>query len=80
MVIDWGADQNSPSPGNIQRGLYGINDGENINAINAGFGSWHAGVCNFVMGDGAVKAMSNTTAYRILACLSTCDDGISVTP
>jgi prepilin-type N-terminal cleavage/methylation domain-containing protein/prepilin-type processing-associated H-X9-DG protein len=25
-----------------------------------GFGSWHPGACNFVMGDGAVKSISNT--------------------
>jgi len=28
---------------------------------NAGFGSWHPGICNFLLGDGAVRAISITT-------------------
>ena len=54
------------------------------NAFNApmrgyGFGSWHAGVCNFLMGDGSVKAMSVTTPPKMLRYLSVVHDGENVT-
>jgi prepilin-type N-terminal cleavage/methylation domain-containing protein/prepilin-type processing-associated H-X9-DG protein len=39
------------------------------------FGSWHAGVCNFVFGDGSVKALNNNMATRPLAQLTTRDAG-----
>ena len=42
------------------------------------FGSWHTGVCNFLMGDGAVRAVNVTTpAETILYPLSNVDDGAS---
>ena len=42
------------------------------------FGSWHTGVCNFLMGDGAVRAVNVTTpAEAILFPLSNVDDGAS---
>jgi len=42
------------------------------------FGSWHAGVSNFLMGDGAVRAVNVTTpAESILFPLSNVDDGVS---
>ncbi|MDO5553077.1 MAG: DUF1559 domain-containing protein [Planctomycetia bacterium] len=44
-----------------------------------GFGSWHAGVCNFLMGDGSVKSVSVTTLPAILADLSIVNDGETVT-
>jgi hypothetical protein len=31
-----------------------------------GFGSWHSGVCPFLLGDGSVQGISNTTAELIL--------------
>ena len=44
----------------------------------AHFGAIHTGVCNFVMGDGSVHSLSVSTPDPILACLSTCMDGNSV--
>lgn len=43
-----------------------------------GFGSYHPGVCHFLMGDGAVKAFSVTTASQTLGALSFVNDGNSV--
>ncbi|MGL4594187.1 MAG: DUF1559 domain-containing protein [Thermoguttaceae bacterium] len=48
------------------------------NALNGGydFGSGHSGVCNFLVGDGSVRAISNSTPKRnILALLVQVDDG-----
>ncbi len=43
------------------------------------FGSWHPGVCNFLMGDGAVRAMSVTTPPKTLRALSLVNDGEVIT-
>jgi prepilin-type N-terminal cleavage/methylation domain-containing protein len=43
------------------------------------FGSYHSGVCNFVLGDGAVVSISVTTANHILYKLSHINDGNTVT-
>jgi hypothetical protein len=41
-----------------------------------GFGSWHPGVCNFVLGDGSVHAINVTVPpSTILYPLARCDDG-----
>ncbi|MDR1959493.1 MAG: DUF1559 domain-containing protein [Planctomycetaceae bacterium] len=43
------------------------------------FGSWHPGVCHFVLGDGSVRAISVTTpAETILSPLAKVDDGRAV--
>jgi hypothetical protein len=42
------------------------------------FGSYHPGVCQFVLGDGAVKSLSTTTALETLKALSHVSDGASV--
>jgi type II secretory pathway pseudopilin PulG len=42
------------------------------------FGSSHQGVCYFVLGDGAVRAIAVTTPIRILAAYATVCDGESV--
>lgn len=39
------------------------------------FGSWHPGVCQFVLGDGSVRAVSNTTAVQVLGNLGDMRDG-----
>ena len=56
------------------------NDGlyESGNNWIANFGSWHTGVCNFVLGDGSVHALSVTTSADILRGLGDCSDGRSV--
>jgi prepilin-type processing-associated H-X9-DG protein len=46
--------------------------------INSGFGSYHPGTCNFLLGDGAVRGCSITTAYDILAAYGDTKDGKSV--
>ncbi|MDO5553853.1 MAG: DUF1559 domain-containing protein [Planctomycetia bacterium] len=43
-----------------------------------GFGSWHPGCCNFLMGDGSVRSVSVTTPPDILASLSLVNDGETV--
>ncbi|GHT16995.1 hypothetical protein FACS1894189_2080 [Planctomycetales bacterium] len=42
------------------------------------FGSWHAGVCNFVFGDGSVHGVSIATAPSTLDALEHTSDGASV--
>ena len=42
------------------------------------FGSPHTGICNFVLGDGSVQSLANSTPTHILGCLGTCADGNSV--
>ena len=44
----------------------------------AAFGSWHPGVCQFVLGDGAVRGVSSTTANSVLYSMSCVRDGLSV--
>jgi hypothetical protein len=39
------------------------------------FGSWHTGVCQFVFGDGSVRALANSTAVTILTLIARPDDG-----
>jgi hypothetical protein len=44
-----------------------------------GFGSDHPGVCQFLIGDGAVKSFSNTTSMRnVLVPLGNVADGVAV--
>jgi len=43
-----------------------------------GFGSWHPDVCQFLMGDGAVRAVSVTLSATIAARLSDVSDGETV--
>ncbi len=55
-------------------GFARIND-QNTNA----FGSWHPGVCNVLLGDGAVFSLAVTvTANPILAAYSRVNDGVNV--
>jgi prepilin-type N-terminal cleavage/methylation domain-containing protein len=51
------------------------------NSLNGGydFGSSHPGVCNFLIGDGSVRGISNTTPKRaVLAYLVHVNDGTAV--
>jgi hypothetical protein len=43
------------------------------------FGSWHAGICNFLLGDGSVRAISITTPTEILGAIAIVNDGKAVT-
>jgi len=40
-----------------------------------GFGSWHPGICQFMMGDGSVKSVSNSTSQAVLNILGSRNDG-----
>jgi len=44
-----------------------------------GFGSWHPGICQFLVGDGAVRSLEVTTPTIILHKLGCVNDGFSVT-
>jgi prepilin-type N-terminal cleavage/methylation domain-containing protein len=57
------------------------NDYETTTIFNMSFGSWHAGVCNFLLGDGSVRSINNTTPVgthndkSIMLRLADCMDG-----
>jgi prepilin-type N-terminal cleavage/methylation domain-containing protein/prepilin-type processing-associated H-X9-DG protein len=44
------------------------------------FGSYHAGGCHFLLGDGSVRPLSNNTQSTILALLATINDGQVIPP
>jgi hypothetical protein len=50
-----------------------------VDANPAGFGSWHAGTTNFVLGDGAVRGVSDSINPRILAILGIPNTGLTAT-
>jgi len=54
------------------------NDHETRGTLWYGFGSWHPMICQFVMGDGAVRSISVTTPASILNRLGIVDDGGSI--
>jgi hypothetical protein len=39
------------------------------------FGSWHTGICHFLMGDGSIQSLSVTTPASTLECLIHVSDG-----
>ncbi|MDR0337468.1 MAG: DUF1559 domain-containing protein [Planctomycetaceae bacterium] len=43
-----------------------------------GFGSWHPGIANFLIGDGSVRSISTPTGTAILKALAMVNDGVSV--
>ncbi len=52
-----------------------------VNDLTVGsysFGSWHPGVCHFVMGDGSVRPVSDQIATSVLGALSNRHDGNAV--
>ncbi len=54
-----------------------LSNGEAVR--DAGFGSYHAGVCQFLLGDGSVRAISVTTPSELLGLLTLVSDGTNVT-
>ncbi len=57
----------------------------NSSPQDAGFGSWHPGICNFLFADGSVTGINNSTPAgqyydtSILLRLADCSDGATVT-
>jgi hypothetical protein len=47
-------------------------------ALRIGFGSWHPGVCQFLLGDGSVRNVGVTTSEPILRAMACVSDGASV--
>lgn len=54
---------------------YPLASPRDTNAPQRYFGSWHAGVCNFLMGDGAVRSVSVTALPKTLGQLAHVSDG-----
>ena len=46
-----------------------------LNATSGQFGSWHPGICQFVFGDGSVRALPVTTDLATLDRIANRDDG-----
>ncbi len=60
-----------------------MNDRENVDITNAWnfdvmFGSWHPGICQFLLGDGAVRSVAVTTPVAITDAYSRVSDGVVV--
>ena len=52
---------------------------DDFNPIRSyGFGSYHPGICPFLIGDGSVRSLSSTSTFAVLEALSIMNDGISV--
>ena len=68
----WGPNHND-MPGVVPSNIKG-----NAHYSNAAFGSYHTGVCNFVLGDGSVQAFSTTIAPLMLSYWGGVNDGNSV--
>ncbi len=46
----------------------------NMLAANTQFGSWHTGICQFIMGDGSVRGLSVSIPGTILGYFAARDD------
>lgn len=63
----------------LANGVLGPYDGTGwVAAINSTIGSWHSGGSNMLMGDGAVRFFSATTAQKILGCYANINDGLTL--
>ena len=66
------------APGSDLRfGIVAANDKE-LHNMRPTFGSAHAGTCNFLLGDGAVRGLSTSINVDVFAWLAHCDDGTPV--
>ncbi len=50
----------------------------NTVAANSQFGSWHTGICQFVMGDGSVRGISTSIPGTVLGYFAARDDGNAI--
>jgi prepilin-type N-terminal cleavage/methylation domain-containing protein len=55
-----------------------VNNWANSGLIWMGFGGWHPGICQFVLGDGSVRSASVTTSEKVLRAMALVSDGDSV--
>jgi prepilin-type processing-associated H-X9-DG protein len=55
-------------------------NGKNVNNGDASFGSWHPGVCQFLMADGSVRAVRNDVSSTVLVNLTRRADGTAIPP
>jgi prepilin-type N-terminal cleavage/methylation domain-containing protein len=55
-----------------------VNVWANSGLIWMGFGGWHPGICQFVLGDGSVRSASVTSSERVLRAMALVSDGDSV--
>jgi len=51
-----------------------------MDTTTRGFGSYHPGICQFVLGDGSVRAITNNTDPKIMALLANIADGQPIPP
>ena len=51
-----------------------------VGSRDSGFGSYHPGVCHFLIGDGSVQSFGLTTAYDILCAWANVKSNRSVSP
>jgi hypothetical protein len=62
--------------------MYDFSKSSNSTADSAdhyAFGSWHPGICNFLLGDGSVRGLNITTPITVLKAVSHVNDGTAVT-
>ncbi len=72
----------SPAYTPLQHSIARANDfrDDDSNPIRTyGFGSYHTGVCPFLLGDGSVHNFSSTTQFSVLEAYSIMNDGNTVT-
>jgi hypothetical protein len=74
---DWQEDQDSSG---TYVNCVNSNYDSNGRSGHYGFGSWHPGICSFVMADGAVRAFSNTTSDVVIRAFGKVIDGGEIFP
>ena len=76
-TTNWSADINNIRRPNEHGGTR-CPGGSHCHPNDIGFGSFHPGICQFVIGDGAVRSFNITTPTSILGPLADVSDGNSV--
>jgi len=59
----------------LAKGPFDFNDDSSGPTFHYAFGSYHPGVCNFLLGDGSVTSVSRSTQHSTLAAYSNVKDG-----
>jgi hypothetical protein len=55
-----------------------VDEQEALNSLRLSFGSYHPGICNFLLGDGSVRGLSPTIPLKILGAFAHVSDGATV--